>query len=240
MSDWFEKLRKRVYPILMPSPCTLCGDAEADDALCPICIEDIFNSPSYLAFADLKEVPKLASVMEMDTLDHIYVAFNYQWPISKWISAYKYQQVMHYESVLNTIWQRALTKDFDVGLKSDEQVVITYVASDWLRLWQRGFNQSYIMAQFVADKIGKPLNDLFYRQVGVAHQSGQGAKARRAKHNAYQVRAEQVANIEGKHIYLVDDVITTGQTLNQLAYLLKQQGAITVTAVVYAWANESL
>ncbi len=104
------------------------------------------------------------------------------------------------------------------------------------RLLKRGFNQSHIIADNLSRHKGVPLLPVVLKNKDIPPQSGLSRKERlRNIKGAFSV-------IDGislpPSLTLVDDVTTTGATLNEIARLLKQQGVTTVNAVVFARTPE--
>jgi ComF family protein len=96
------------------------------------------------------------------------------------------------------------------------------------RLRRRGFNQSLLLAlAFFPDQRRKIKKTALLRQRDTISQTGlDGAARRRNMRDAFVVsRPEEVS---GKKIVLVDDVFTTGTTVNECARALKQAGAAQV------------
>lgn len=104
------------------------------------------------------------------------------------------------------------------------------------RLVERGFNQALEIAKPLSRSLGVPLQPhtlMRTRETGA--QSGL-ALADRARNMqaAFALDLAHGADVSGQHIGLVDDVMTTGNTLNEAAALLKRYGAARVTNLVLA------
>mgnify|MGYP006383127595 CR=1 FL=1 len=100
---------------------------------------------------------------------------------------------------------------------------------------QRGFNQAEELAAIVAKSFGLPLLTLFARNGHLTHQIGLNRQQRRANLRR-QFRLLTSTQLPSR-LLLVDDVITTGATVNQLCALLRRAGVqqievwtLTVTA----------
>lgn len=111
---------------------------------------------------------------------------------------------------------------------------IIAVPMHWRRAFIRGNNHSALLASFVAKKLA--ITHLPKAVKKVRHtrtQRGLAAKQRnRNLRNAFYCRE----HVQGLHIGIIDDVITTGSTMNEIAKALKQAGAAKVSAVAVAKA----
>ncbi len=91
---------------------------------------------------------------------------------------------------------------------------------------KRGFNQSEVFAKALAESMGKPCETKVLLRV--RHTATQTKKSRQERldnlTNAFQIKPG--CKIEGKHILLVDDVLTTGATLEACALVLQSQNAV--------------
>jgi ComF family protein len=104
------------------------------------------------------------------------------------------------------------------------------------RLVERGFNQALEIARPLAASLGIELGArLALRAHDTAAQSGVAPAQRRQNvRHAFAVGADWEARIDGRHVGVVDDVMTSGHTLNELAATLKRYGAARVTNLVFA------
>ena len=104
------------------------------------------------------------------------------------------------------------------------------------RLAGRGYNQALEIARPLARALGIPLHaQLAVRVRETVAQSGVSPSARRDNiRNAFVVHPDALHLIRGQHIGLVDDVMTSGHTVNELAGLFKRFGAVRVSNFVFA------
>jgi ComF family protein len=103
----------------------------------------------------------------------------------------------------------------------------------WRRRWKRGFNQSELLARRVAQSVRVPLSSALQRRRATRPQAGlTNAQRRQNLAGAFQVRKH--SSVEDKHVLLIDDVLTTGATVNAAAAALKRAGARRVTVLTLA------
>ena len=118
------------------------------------------------------------------------------------------------------------------GLKRD--ACICPVPLHFLRQFWRGFNQAQYLAERVSDATRVPVCNLLKRVRPTGHQAKRGKKDRwKALSGAFRMRSKNLDSF--KTIYLVDDVFTTGSTLEECARTLKEGGVKRVEAVVLAY-----
>lgn len=104
------------------------------------------------------------------------------------------------------------------------------------RLRERGFNQALEIARPLARALGIPLRArLAIRALDTAAQSSvaPGARERNIR-NAFIVAPDALDLVRGQHIGVVDDVMTSGHTLNEMARTFKRYGAARVSNLVFA------
>ena len=115
--------------------------------------------------------------------------------------------------------------------------VIVPMPLHWRKQWQRGFNQSELLAQAVGKRWNVPVKKLARRIRATTVQAGLTAAKRRANvSGAFRAKAA----IKGRKVLLVDDVMTTGATASACASALKRAGAASVTLLTLARVDRRL
>jgi ComF family protein len=136
---------------------------------------------------------------------------------------------------LGGLMVEALQGDAPSALAPDSADVVCAVPLHESRLEQRGFNQSALIAEVVADSIGRPLRPLLERTRPTLPQVDLPAQSRAANvRGAFEARLQEV--IEDKRVLLIDDLYTTGATLAECARVLRRAGAAEVRAFTLARA----
>jgi ComF family protein len=106
--------------------------------------------------------------------------------------------------------------------------VVTWAPTSSRRARRRGYDQAQLLARHVASQLGVPCRRLLWRQ----HGAPQAGRARAARLLGPSFRARPAAR--PLRVLLVDDVVTTGSTLNAAASALRHAGVGHVTAVAVA------
>ncbi|MFZ1990750.1 MAG: ComF family protein [Alphaproteobacteria bacterium] len=112
----------------------------------------------------------------------------------------------------------------------------------YIRLVRRRYNQAVVLAKALSQSTRRPLAvDALRRVRPTKSQTGLSADARASNmRGAFQVRKNWVGRIKGAQIVLVDDVMTTGATVNACARALKRAGAADITVLTLARVKEPM
>jgi ComF family protein len=109
----------------------------------------------------------------------------------------------------------------------------------WTKLWQRGFNQARLLALELSRRTGAPLLRALRRRKATRAQAGLTRAGRRAN-VAGAFAVSNPAAVAGLRLLLVDDVMTTGATMNACAAALKRAGARRVAVLTLARADRRI
>lgn len=190
--------------------CALCGGPfgfeAAEGSLCAPCMEDL---PVFDAAR--------SSVIYNDASRQVVLDF-------------KYGDRMHAAQTFAAWMMRA---GADLIAQSD---VLVPVPLHNRRLWQRRFNQSAVLAAGLSSLCGKPhVPDAMQRLKFTTSQKGLSRNERLANvKNAFAVNVRRATKLHGKNVLLIDDVFTSGATLNECAKTLKNAGAAQVFVLTVA------
>jgi len=119
-------------------------------------------------------------------------------------------------------------------LKPGRDLVIVPVPTATSRVRQRGYDQAKLLARALARQAGLPYLDCLAR-VGQTHQVG-ATREQRLRQLQAAFRVRRPTAVRSAYLLLVDDVSTTGATLELAATILKSAGARRVDAIVFAQA----
>jgi len=106
----------------------------------------------------------------------------------------------------------------------------------WRRLWARRFNQAAALAGAISQNRGVPVMHGVIKRVRATPQQVGLSKSERADNvlGAFQVPGDRKAHVAGKRLVLIDDVLTSGATVDTCARALLRAGAAHVDVLVFA------
>lgn len=115
-----------------------------------------------------------------------------------------------------------------------DDLVVTCIPTASSRVRSRGYDQAELIAKELARRLGRPFSPCLVR-LGQQRQLGTSRQARKQQMQE-AFRPAKIPAFQGKHVLLVDDVLTTGATCEAAARILRQAGAKRVSAAVFAVA----
>lgn len=158
--------------------------------------------------------------------DHAASFGLYEGSLRRLIHLYKYSGMKQLAGTLAGFMDRAVPIDasFDA---------VVPVPLHWRKQWDRGFNQSELLARHIARRRGVPVLHALRRRRSTAVQAGLASAGRRRNvAGAFTLRSGP--KLAGKRILLIDDVMTTGATASACASALKRGGAKSVSLLTLA------
>ena len=158
--------------------------------------------------------------------------------VEKMLKAYKYKFIQSMAAPLSMLVRRRVKKLLSKGfsLFGDNPLLIP-VPLHRRRLNERGFNQAELLAKNMADTYHVVCNnDILARVANPKHQAEIKKKEERLDNvkNNFAANVKDNTLVRGKTIILVDDICTSGATLNECARVLKESGAKRVIGFVIA------
>lgn len=156
----------------------------------------------------------------------IIAPYRYDFPIAQLITKFKYQQQWPMGHLLASLLTGHLQQNYNNNLAKPQYLIPVPQAKQRLR--QRGFNQAEMLAKWLGKNLVIPIHyHLLTRVIDTPPQQQLSAKKR--LHNLKNVfNINPSINIQGLHLAIVDDVVTTGATANTLAKILYKAGATRV------------
>jgi ComF family protein len=208
--------------------CLLCD--ERTDAAVPICVACEAELP-WLG----DQCQRCALPMPMDGLtcascsrhppafSQVLAPWHYDFPIDALVTRFKHQAQWPMGRLLAELLGQLLQHRFDDALPRPDFLLPVPLASKRLR--QRGYNQAAMLARWLGEQLELPVAEHWLQRTReTTAQQGLDAKARKRNLSGAFTVADG-HGLQGRHVALVDDVLTTGSTADVIAQILIKAGA---------------
>ena len=214
---------------LLPGQCLLCGIASGRKRdLCTDCQEALpFNQPACSRCALPLTTPAVCGqcLVKPPAFNHCIAPLRYAYPVDRLVNSFKHRG--HFSR--GTLLAESLVAAIEAAQIEPEYTLpdlLVPVPLHWRRQFTRGFNQAGWLSSYLSRRLAIPVDQrLLSRHRHTPHQQGQSRRERLSNiRGAFQLNA----SVAGKHIALVDDVMTTGTTVDELSNLLTGAGAARV------------
>lgn len=208
-----------VWDLLFPPKCPFCGTLlEKGELLCPGCQRDL----PWLSGGEGEKPAEFTGGCVSP--------LRYEEKVRDAIRAYKFSGRSGRSGTFGLLLAQCVV---DHGVKAD---LVTWAPLSGKRLRKRGYDQAELLAKAVAGQLKLPLVRTLDKREIPAQSGLQEEAARRANVlGAYALHPG--AEVAGKRILLVDDVVTTGATLSECARILLTAGAEEVNCAALARAR---
>ncbi|RUR05778.1 ComF family protein [Legionella sp. km772] len=216
-----HKLLSIAQRIRLPSICILCNQFHPTRlAVCDFCIAlfpSLGPSCKYCAFPLPDEGYLICGhcIKQPPYFNNATIAYSFEEPLRGLLHRFKYQNGLYLSSLLAQLIINAWKKQ-----PSTPQCLIP-VPMHPKKIKSRGFNQTIIIAQLLSKRLKIPIDFISCQKK--LHTPAQ-AELNGKKRSQNIKNAFSVAPSSYKHIALIDDLLTTGSTVNELAKVLKKSG----------------
>ncbi|HYE22121.1 MAG TPA: ComF family protein [Verrucomicrobiae bacterium] len=227
-----EIIWKQILDLVFPPHCLVCGKAE--DFLCPSCIIKLPKLERQKCIVCSMPSPfgkTHSGCKSRKKIDGIISALPYKdLNVKKLIETFKYKYISDLSPALSKIIGESFQNYELQNFFKDFSLIPVPLHKK--RLVWRGFNQSMLLAQELSRNLNIKIdNSLIERVKYTKPQVELGLKQRKQNiKNAFKVQ-NRLTHLK---FLLVDDVVTTGSTLNEMAKTLKRSGATEVWAITLA------
>jgi len=233
-------LLRKFIDLLFPPRCVLCRTFDTNDSLCDACFSSFHKlvSPACTIcggpFPDGIQEDHVCEecIKRKPYFDSAAAPYLYDGAIMDAVHQFKYGGKSHIARVLGPL----LAAFGRERLRDLRGIQVMPVPLHPRRLRERGYNQSLLLARHVAPGLGASLDFLSLRRTRDTRvQTGLKKNERRRNvRRAFEVTDRNA--VKGKTILLVDDVATTGSTLNECARVLRKAGCNEIHCLVLARA----
>jgi len=239
LSGGLRSALRLALDIALPPLCPSCREPLGDGVgLCAACWSKLsFIEPPYCARLGIPFVydpgPGLLSmeaIADPPAYDRARAAVRYDEIARKLVISFKYADRLDLAPMMGRWMARAGRE-----LLADADALLP-VPLHWRRLWARRFNQAAALAGAISDISGVPVQHGALKRVRATPQQVGLSKPERADNvqGAFKVPPEQKAEIAGKRVVLIDDVLTSGATVDTCARALLRAGCAHVDVLVFA------
>jgi ComF family protein len=212
--------------------CLLCTAHNGGDlGLCEACLNDLpwHDAPQCPQCGLLSNGLVCGSCLNKPPyFDATYSLFTYDFPVDRLIQQFKYRNMLHLADTFATLFNQkhsALNQVHKIDL-------IIAMPMHSTRLKDRGFNQALEMMRIIAKNTRIKYD--FKACTRIKHTPPQASLPLKERIKNIHGVFSCPQNLQGLNIAIVDDVMTTGASLNELAKTLKQAGAVRVECWVMA------
>lgn len=219
-------LLEKLFTFLAPYNCLMCG--REGKVLCDWCVVECMPPVPSRCYRCYSVTPDCAVCMRcrrVSNLGQVWVACDYGGVSKELLYLLKFNRVKAAAPTIADLMQARLPY-------FDDNVTIVHIPAATSRVRMRGYDQSGLIAKVLAQKLRRRHIPLLARQ-GQTRQVGAKREIRveQVKGSLYVRKAYVLKNA---HVLLIDDVVTTGATLEEAARVLKTEGARRVDAAVFA------
>ena len=238
--SFVRKIYSGVFSLIFPDECRLCGDPLREVSRIPVCRTCLLKpEPLTAEYFCVQCRAPFRSSFPLDEqgrcglcrrgvrgFDAAFSYGFYEDALRELIHLFKYGRVQTLAKPLGRLLSVALPREqsFDV---------IVPMPLHWRKRWQRGFNQSQLLASEIGRRANIPVKNALRRIRPTATQAGL-TNAKRRQNVSGAFRASKGSALDGQRVLLVDDVMTTGATAASCARALKIAGARQVTLLTLA------
>ncbi|MEM7394155.1 MAG: ComF family protein, partial [Verrucomicrobiota bacterium] len=163
-------------------------------------------------------------------LDRARSAGRYDGALRSMVQDFKYRQALWLCDDLVKLLEAGSLAAFDC----DSIQFVTAVPLHRLKMRQRGYNQAEVLARALARRLGKPMKKNMLRRIRYADTQTHLTASQRLTNVKGAFHSPERQAWQDAHVLLVDDVMTTGATVNECAKMLKESGIGRVDAITVA------
>lgn len=219
-------ITERCIALLAPHACINCE--REGQLVCDWCREEVISPlppRCYRCHALTADSSVCAACRRVSPLKHVWVVTEYDGLAKRLIGLLKFHRSIAAAGVIADYMN-------DILPFLEGSMLITHIPTATSRRRQRGYDQSEQIARALA-KRRERRHETLLRRIGQTRQVGSNKKVRQTQMEAaYQVAHREL--IEGKTILIIDDLTTTGATLQAAAKTLKKAGAKRILAATFA------
>jgi ComF family protein len=214
---------KKMAQWLMPHACIFCGQKTLNIDVCTPCLNDLphIENPCKRCSRSLTGLNLQCGfcLNHRPAYDATHALFSYRPPITKLIMQLKFNHILANARVLGELLTLKIQQEWYVGKPLPDLIIPVPLHTKRLR--ERGFNQAVEIARPISKKLTLPMHHC--SRIKYTHPQATLLAEERVKNMRGAFLITQ--DLTNKTVAVVDDVITTGQTINEFCKTLKKAGA---------------
>jgi len=224
--------------VALPQLCAACREPVGDAGLCPAC----WSKLSFIArpYCERLGIPfpfdpgpgilSMEAIADPPAYQRARAAVRYDDVARKLVHALKYGDRLDLAPTMGR-WMANAGRE----LLADADAIVP-VPLHWRRQWARRCNQSALLGEVISRQSGVPLAHAALKRVKATPQQVGRSQAERAENmqGAFRVLPRSKAEVAGRRLILIDDVLTSGATVDACARALLRAGAANVDVLVFA------
>jgi ComF family protein len=237
-SEIVRKAFDAALGVALPQLCASCREPVAGEGLCPVCWSKLsFIAPPYcerlgtpFPFDPGPGTLSIEAIADPPAFNRARAAVRFDETARTLVHALKYGDRLDLAPIMGR-WMANAGRELVAGADA-----LVPVPLHWRRQWTRRFNQSALLAEIIGKTSGVRVAHAALKRVKATSQQVGLGRSERALNvqGAFRVPAAAKAEVAGRRLVLVDDVLTSGATTEACTKALKRAGAGNVDVLVFA------
>lgn len=224
MREQIETWKRKILSLLYPTTCVFCGTV-ASEGVCEACKKEVrlIEEPRCKRCGKPVRYEEQEFCYDCQSMEHFYEQGRSLWihkmPVSQSVYRFKYKN----RRVFAEYYAARMAEQFSGLIRQWKIEVIIPVPVHKSRRKKRGYNQAEVLAEELSRRIRIPVESFAVSRVQKTDplKTMNPQERRRALSRAFSVSADWKKK---KNVLLVDDIYTTGSTIDEIARILKEKG----------------
>ena len=214
----FKRIFNSFLNLIYNEKCLVCGCSKIDNLLCKNCLKDVYYLSGF-AQRFYKEIP-------------IFCATNYQKTIKTLIQKLKFSHKKKAVIPLAEILYSYFSK---LNLKDD--YIIIYPPLNHIKSSIRGYNHMFLIAKEFSKLTGFKINKNLIKKTKSTKPQYKAKNRHLNIKNSFSINKKYIEELKGKNLLLIDDITTSGATLEELINILLEANLKNITCLVISKAG---